>query len=362
MTPRRSPAVHAVVARLAEVPVTLVLAAACIALLAWVEVHGSSREAATLVRFGALERGRVWSGEPWRLLTAPFLHAGWIHLGWNLAFGFLSCGLLERALGSRPFALVWLASALGASSLSLLLQDVVSAGASGPLFGTLGAALALHRRTLGSWRSFLASPPTRWALALAVGFSAAASLFVQLDHLAHVGGLLAGAAAAWLLSRPPPARDPLPWAGFAAVLVALVVAACWPRATLTRFGAAELEGALHAALRAHDPAAARRLVERAEAGHHHSERLRYYRALLLVQENDLGGAIELARGLRRAEEPAVREGAAELARGIARTLGYRHYTGDGARRDPWLGLSYIEEACALGDTQSCRDAQAISGR
>lgn len=362
MTPRPSLTVQGrLLAPVAETPLSFALAAACVAMLAWVEAHGSATDPATLVRFGALERSRVWAGEVWRLAVAPFLHVGWVHLAWNVLMGVPWCRPVERALGSARFLLIYLASAVGASALSLIGQDVVSAGASGALFGVVGATLALHRRAVGSWRAFLASGAARRVLVAIAVWSVLGGLLLPLDQLAHAGGLAAGAAAAWLLSRPRPARA-LPWAGFAAALAAVTVAAAWPRGTMTRFEAAELEIALHAALRAEDVAAARRLVARAEAGRHDSERLRHYRAVLLVQDGDLAGAIALARALRSAEDPAIRAQAAEMTRDLARTLGYRHYTGDGAPRDPRLGLAYMEEACALGDEESCRSARAITGK
>jgi rhomboid protease GluP len=357
---RPSRTVHGrVIAALRKTPATYALAAACIAVLGWVEAHGSSTDTATLVRFGALERGRVWVGEPWRLLTAPFLHVGWFHLGWNVAAGVPWCRPVEHALGSRRFLLVYLASAVGASALSLLGQDVPSAGASGALFGVVGATLALHRRALGSWRAFAASRPARRVIAAIVLFSVLGALVLPLDQLAHAGGLAVGAAVAWLLTRPAPARA-WPWAAFYAVLAAAVVAACWPRASMSRFEAAQVERSIAAALKAHDAAAARRLLARADAGGQDSDRLRLYRAFLLEQEDDLPGALDVARKLRGAGEAAVRDEATRVAREVTRTLAYRHYTGEGAPRNPWRALAYLEEACALGDEASCRDARAIS--
>jgi len=361
MDRRRSLAVRVrSLASLATTPLSLVIAAASVAAFAFVEVHGASTDPATLVRFGALERGRVWSGEAWRLVTAAFLHAGPVHLAWNTVCGFLACRLVERALGAVGLLVVYVASAMGASALSLIGQDAVAAGSSGALFGVLGAILALHRRGVGSWPAFFRSRATQWMLGGSAALTLVAPLFAQLDHLAHAGGLATGAVAAWLLSEPR--RRAIPWAVFATGLAALVIAAAWPRETMSRFEAEELEARLHAALRATDVPAARRLVARADARRHDSERLRYYRALLLVQEGDLEGAIAIARALRDARDPGLRPEAARIARGVARTLGYRHYTGDGAARDPLLGLAYIEEACALGDEESCRDARAISGR
>lgn len=361
MPPRTSLKVRSrLLERVASAPLSLALAAASVAWLAWVEAHGSATDPATLVRFGALERGHVWSGEPWRLVTAPFLHVGWFHLAWNVLMGVPWCRPVERVLGPARFLLVYLASALGASALSLLGQDVVSAGASGALFGVVGATLALHLHAVGSWAAFFASSAARRVLVGLAAFSILGGLLLPLDQLAHLGGLAVGAASAWLLVRPRPAR-PLRIA-FAAVLAGLVLAATWPRADLTRFEAVfELENPLHAALVARDVPAARALVARAEARGHDSERFRYYRVLLLVQEDHLERAIVVARSLLGAKDAALQAEATRTARELARTLGYRHYTGDGAVRDPARGLAFLEEACALGDGESCNAAREIRG-
>lgn len=355
------PARAALLAAVREAPLTYGLAAASVAVLAWVEAHGSSSDPATLVRFGALERSHVWAGEPWRLLTAAFLHAGWLHLAWNTLAGVPWCVPVERALGRTGFLVVYLSSALGASALSLLGQDVVSAGASGALFGIVAASLVLHRRGVGGWRAFFRSRATRWVLGSLAAFGALGLAGLPLDHLAHAGGFLSGGVAAGLLSAR--ARRPaLAWGAYGAVLGAAVVAACWPRPGFTRLEAAELEGALHHALAAGDPLEAHRLLARADGAGHASDALAYYRALLHVQEGDLEGALALARPLVRGAEPLVAGEARKVAASAARTLGYRHYTGEGAPRDPWLGLAYLEEACALGDGESCRDADRIRRR
>jgi hypothetical protein len=224
----------------------------------------------------------------------------------------------------------------------------------------LGALLALHRRALGGWRPFLASRATR-SLLLGIAVTAAgASLVVPVDHLCHAGGAVAGAAGAWLWTRPAPARA-WPWAFAGAALAAVVVAAAWPRAGLTRLQRAELERDVHAALVARDPAAARALVARAAAAGHDSERLASYRALLLVQEGDLERALDAARPLRAARDPAVRAEGDRIVAGVARVLAYRAYTGDGAPRNPWRGLSLLDEACGAGDAESCRNAARVRG-
>jgi membrane associated rhomboid family serine protease len=342
-------------ARIAETPVSFALAAACVALLGWVEAHGSSLDRDTLVRFGALERGRVWDGEPWRLLTAAFLHIGWVHLAWNAVFGVLACRLVERALGSVRLLLVYLASALGASALSLLGQDEVAAGASGPLLGVIGAILALHRRGLPSWGAFVRSGATLWLVVGLVAISVVAPAFgVQVDDLAHLGGLVTGAAAGWLLSARLP-RAP-PWVAFAAALGAAVIAATWPRAGASRFEGERLERAIAAALREGDALEAQRALARADARGWSSDWLGYYRSLLLVQQGELERALAAARPLVRSADARVARDATRTVIDVAKALAYRHHTDGG---EEWRASLYWEEACGLGDGESCRNLRRV---
>ena len=247
----------------AGMPATIAISLLCVGAWSAVALTGYSTSARHLIAAGALERGHVWAGEPWRLLTAAFLHAGAPHLLWNVSGAVLSCGPVERALGSWRFLAIYLAGALGGSAVSLLAQDAVSVGASGALFGIVGAVLALRHRTLGSWRAFTADGPTRHlvvALALwnvaGVGLALAG---VTMDHYAHLGGFASGALAARVVTSKRPARRALP---ALALLAALCAAAAWPRAALSRITAWELEEALSEALDRDDWHAANALVER----------------------------------------------------------------------------------------------------
>jgi membrane associated rhomboid family serine protease len=341
-------------------PFSAALMATNVAVFAITAALGAGRDEGVLLRVGALERSRVWAGQPWRLLTAAFLHAGPLHLASNVIFGFVVCRIVERALGAPRLLALYVASALAGSAASLLGQDGMSTGASGALFGMIGAILVLHGRALGGWRPFLASRATR-ALLLGLAVTAAgASLVVPVDHLCHLGGLGGGVIAAWLWTRPAPAPQ-WPWAAACAGLAGLVVAASWPRAGLTRLQRAELEHGVYAALMARDPAAAEVLVARAAAAGHDSERLASYRALLHVQEGDLEGALELARPLRASGDPAVRAEGDRIVAGTARVLAHRAYTGEGAPRNPWRALALMEEACAAGDAGSCANAARVRG-
>lgn len=157
---------------------------------------------ADLFRWGANSAWAVTRDhEYWRLLTATFLHGGLVHLAMNM-LGLWGAGLLlNRLYGNAQFLLVYLASALAGSAASLHFgaQTAVSVGASGAVFGVLGAVLVAahrHRERLpkSMTRSIVTSEGVFLAYALFNGFFRAG-----IDNAAHVGGLLAGAALAGVL-------------------------------------------------------------------------------------------------------------------------------------------------------------------
>ena len=345
-------------------PAALALAAASVAIHVWVSRQGAIDDPAVLVRLGALERGRVWDGEIWRLVTAAFLHGGWWHLAGNALGVILAGSLVERALGARRLAAIYLASAVGGSALSLLGHDAVAAGASGAVFGLTGALVALHRRRLGSWRAFLASGGTHLLVGIALTAAAGTVLLrdaMPPDDLAHAGGFLTGGAAGWLACRPA-TRARWPWALFAAVLSATVTAAVWPRARPTGFEALEMQREIHAALRSEEVEEAARLAAAARARGLATPALDYYEALVAAHEDRLEASLDALRALLDTRDERLRDEVRPAAARIARLLGYRCYTGDGRAKDALLGLRYLDESCTLGEAQSCADADAIAGR
>ncbi|MDB5851293.1 MAG: hypothetical protein JWP29_5045 [Rhodoferax sp.] len=132
--------------------------------------------------------------EYWRLFTAPFLHGGAAHLGFNMLALWAAGRQLSRLLGNLQFVLVYLATALcgSAASLHFAGQSSVSVGASGAVFGVLGALLAV------SWQYRHRLPPhDNRRLWMGLGLFVVYSLvhgFTQsnVDNGAHVGGLAAG--------------------------------------------------------------------------------------------------------------------------------------------------------------------------
>jgi len=315
-------------------------------------------DAAAQVAAGALERSRVWAGQPWRLLTAPFLHGGWLHLAANVAFGWGWYRLVEQSLGPRAFLALWVAAALGGSAASLLAQDVVSVGASGALFGMVGATLALHRRALPGWRAFATSPAVvQVALSLAIYTGVAVAGQIAIDHAAHAGGLVTGAAGAWLLTRSPPRRAAL--AAYAAALLLACGAAAWPRPGPTAWQLAEATRATSDALVREDLPAARLASRPLAADGWRTPGAKALHAALLEQGGELDAAVAAAREVL--EPRAEAEVPARIwARKILYRIAYRHYVGDRAPRDERRALELAEEACRAGEEPACRAAREIT--
>ena len=143
----------------------------------------------------------VRDGELWRLLTATVLHAGVLHLALNMWALWDAGRQVSRWYGNGQFLLIYWASALAGSALSLHFssKQAVSVGASGAVFGVLGALVAgvyqhRHRVPRGVFSRLMTSQAVFVVIMLGQGFAREG-----IDNAAHVGGLLAGAAMAWLL-------------------------------------------------------------------------------------------------------------------------------------------------------------------
>lgn len=147
-------------------------------------------------------------GHYWALITPSFIHFDTFHILLNMVFLGYYGPPLEGLLGKRRFLLTYLFAALTACSMSYLGNIVIhgyaaaGVGASGPLFGIMGAYIAIHKR----WRmvsSVDVRQLTNWAgILLLVGFALEASDFNFIDNWAHLGGLLGGLFLNFVLPRP----------------------------------------------------------------------------------------------------------------------------------------------------------------
>jgi rhomboid protease GluP len=154
---------------------------------------GATRDLGALVDMGALQPMLVAGGEYWRLATAIFLHASLFHLLLNSWALFLFGTIVESTFGTVRFAALYLISGFVGAAASYAIGPPVrvSVGASGAIFGLLGAFLAhnLRRRNLS-----MARGNVRFALVL-VGLNIVFGVTVPgIDNAAHLGGLAAGLA------------------------------------------------------------------------------------------------------------------------------------------------------------------------
>lgn len=178
--------------------VTWILLAIILLVFAAETVAGGSADTEVLVRLGAKVTPLIAAGEYWRLLTSMFLHIGIMHLAFN-AYALVVLGTeLERLYGPVRFLAIYLLSGLFGSLASYAFSYNLAAGASGAIFGLIGALAAfflVHRERLGAYgRTRLANIAFLVAVNLFFGFTQRG-----IDNLAHIGGLLSGLALGWAL-------------------------------------------------------------------------------------------------------------------------------------------------------------------
>jgi rhomboid protease GluP len=161
-------------------------------LLTWA---GGSTDPAVLIRFGAQERELVLQGQVWRLLMACFLHLGLWHLALNSYGLYLLGPWMEEVFGRRRTWILYLTSGVVGFAASACFSRSLSAGASGCIFGLLGAGLAFgyreRDRLTGRARQMFGSL-LPWAL-----INLLLGRFLNADNYAHLGGLLTGIVLGW---------------------------------------------------------------------------------------------------------------------------------------------------------------------
>ncbi len=160
--------------------------------------------------------------EWYRVLTSAFLHdpSFLLHIAFNMYALLLFGAGVERLLGGVRYLTLYLVAALGGSVATLLFANprVPSLGASGAIFGLFGAYFVMARRL----RADTSQIALLIGINLAIGFAAHS----YINNWAHMGGLVAGAAVAFVFTQVPRGRNQaaLQLGGAALIAVALVVA------------------------------------------------------------------------------------------------------------------------------------------
>jgi membrane associated rhomboid family serine protease len=152
---------------------------------------------AALLKLGALPDNGQLHGEYWRFATYSFLHFNWLHLLLNVGLLFWIGRIVEQQIGTGQGALIYFVSVLCSAAVILSLhnwqpKEGGTVGASGGVFGLLGAALIISHRQNNDDRL-----KRRLWTVLVVGF--AISLLPAISMAGHIGGIIGGVPAALLV-------------------------------------------------------------------------------------------------------------------------------------------------------------------
>ena len=159
-------------------------------------IHG------TVINEGVLDRFDIAvEHEYWRLVSSAFLHVNILHIGFNMYLLYVLGLMLEPALGSLRFGLIYFTSLLAGSFGALLATGEPSLGASGAVFGLMGAAaVELRARRMSVMESGIGG---LIIINLVLSFTLA-----HISVGAHIGGLIGGALAALALRAADERRIP----------------------------------------------------------------------------------------------------------------------------------------------------------
>ena len=185
-------------------PVVTGTAAAAVLLVAYgvaMAQAGGLLDDATLVAFGAKVDPLVADGAWWRLVTSVFLHVDGVHVAFNVAWLALFTAAATSLVGPARAAATALLAGIAGQLCSFAAAAGPSVGASGAVYGLAGALL------VATWRHRVAlAPDLRRRVLVALGAATAVLLVAPLglaavDHAAHLGGFVAGAALGALPER-----------------------------------------------------------------------------------------------------------------------------------------------------------------
>lgn len=179
--------------------IALALIAANVIAFGWELSIGALKSKAAIIAAGAIYGEKVFAGQSWRLVTGMFLHGGFSHLIGNCLALYVLGMACERAWGRMRTLLIYFVSGLAASLISAFMQHRPAVGASGAIFGLLGAAVVFFYRYRGSCHirnRRIGVGLLAWgAFQLAMGV-----LTPYVDNWAHFGGLAAGIVLGFILS------------------------------------------------------------------------------------------------------------------------------------------------------------------
>lgn len=146
-----------------------------------------------MLQWGAACRPLILNGEWYRLFTSMFLHFGIYHLANNMAVLLFMGDMVENAVGHWKYLAIYLGSGLVGNLLSLYMDiqsqsNIVSAGASGAIYGIIGGVFVLMIKNKKQVREIVIRRLV-FVIVVTIYYGSQAA---QIDNAAHVGGLIGG--------------------------------------------------------------------------------------------------------------------------------------------------------------------------
>ncbi|MDO5779497.1 MAG: rhomboid family intramembrane serine protease [Clostridium sp.] len=150
----------------------------------------------TLIELGAKVNVLINNGQPWRLVTCAFLHGGLAHIAFNMYALKIIGSEVEYVYGKFKYITIYLISALGGSIFSYLFNaNSISVGASGAIFGLLGAMIIFgirHKNIIG--KAYIMNLFKVLLINIFIGVTLS-----NIDNGAHIGGLVLGGISALVM-------------------------------------------------------------------------------------------------------------------------------------------------------------------
>lgn len=152
----------------------------------------------TLINFGAKVNVLINNGQPWRLITCAFLHGGLAHIAFNMYALKIIGSEVEYVYGKIKYLSIYLISALGGSIFSYLFNaNSISVGASGAIFGLLGAMIIFGIRNKNKiGKAYILNLFKVLLINIFIGVTIS-----NIDNGAHMGGLIFGGISASLINN-----------------------------------------------------------------------------------------------------------------------------------------------------------------
>ena len=186
-----------------KAPVTLALILVNLIIFVTLSFKTLNFDSYFMLEHGALSLSRIMANYEWyRLLTAAFLHFNLEHLAANMLALWMFGERVEKALGKAKFLILYLVAAVMGNAVSLVVSllsgaNVVSAGASGAVFGIIGALFAIVIKNRGKYADLTGGRAIFLVLySIFSGFAGEG-----IDNAAHIGGLVAGLLLGFILYR-----------------------------------------------------------------------------------------------------------------------------------------------------------------